>query len=423
VSTALLTDRYELTMVQAALKSGKASTPCVFETFARKLPDGRRFGVFAGSGRLIQALVNFRFSAAELDFLADEKVVDSQTLDFLADFKFTGNISGYREGELYFGNSPVLTVEATFAEGVMIETLLLSVLNYDSAVASAAARMRIAAGDRYIAEMGARRANESAAVAAARAAYIAGFDASSNLEAHRTFGVPSMGTSAHSFTLLYDSEESAFRAQLDSMGTQTTLLVDTYDIENAVRSAVELSSGKVAAVRLDSGDLGSTAVKVRKLLDDLGARDTKIVVTSDLDEYTIAALQAAPVDRYGVGTSLVTGSSHPTAGFVYKLVSHNSNDEWVSVEKRSENKASKGGKKLATRELKAGIATAELVGNPSSGRELQWPILTKGEEIEKLSAKELVIRARKHHNDVMNELPEAGRRLSQGEPVIPTIFS
>ena len=410
-------------MVQAALKSGKASTPCVFETFARKLPDGRRFGVFAGSGRLIQALVNFRFSAAELDFLANEKVVDSQTLDFLADFKFTGNISGYREGELYFGNSPVLTVEATFAEGVMIETLLLSVLNYDSAVASAAARMRIAAGDRYLAEMGARRANENAAVAAARAAYIAGFDASSNLEAHRTFGVPSMGTSAHSFTLLYDSEESAFRAQLDSMGTQTTLLVDTYDIENAVRSAVELSSGKVAAVRLDSGDLGSTAVKVRKLLDDLGAHETKIVVTSDLDEYTIAALQAAPVDRYGVGTSLVTGSSHPTAGFVYKLVSHNTNSEWVSVEKRSENKASKGGKKIATRELKGGIATAELVGNPSSGRELQWPIMTQGEQIEKLSAKELVIRARKHHTDVMTELPEAGRRLSQGEPVIPTILS
>ncbi len=423
MSTALFTDRYELTMVQAALKSGKASTPCVFETFARKLPDGRRFGVFAGSGRLIQALADFRFSPSELNFLEDEKVVDSQTLDFLADFKFSGNISGYREGELYFGNSPVLTVEATFAEGVMIETLLLSVLNYDSAVASAAARMRIAAGERYLAEMGARRANESAAVAAARAAYIAGFDASSNLEAHRTFGVPSMGTSAHSFTLLYDSEESAFRAQLDSMGTQTTLLVDTYDIESAVRSAVQLSSGKVAAVRLDSGDLGSTAVKVRRLLDDMGARETKIVVTSDLDEYTIAALQAAPVDRYGVGTSLVTGSSHPTAGFVYKLVSHKSNNEWVSVEKRSENKASKGGKKFATREVKAGVANAELVGNPTSGRELQSLIMTQGEQIEKLSAKELVIQARNHHRDVMNELPEAGRRLSQGDPVIPTIFS
>jgi nicotinate phosphoribosyltransferase len=423
VSTALLTDRYELTMVQAALKSGKAFTPCVFEAFARKLPAGRRFGVFAGSGRLIQALENFRFSESEIEFLAEQKVVDSQTLDFLADFRFQGSISGYQEGELYFGYSPVLTVEASFAEGVLIETLLLSVLNYDSAVASAAARMRIAANDRYLAEMGARRAHEGAAVAAARAAFIAGFDASSNLEAHRTFGVPSMGTSAHSFTLLYDSEESAFKAQLDSMGTETTLLVDTYDIEAAVKSAVALSDGNISAVRLDSGDLGSTAVRVRKLLDELGATKTKIVVTSDLDEFTIAALQAAPVDRYGVGTSLVTGSSHPTAGFVYKLVSHQTNNEWVSVEKRSENKGSKGGKKWATRELKSGVATSEQVGNPTSGRALQVAIMSDGHATQNLSAKERVSQARDHHQAVMGELPEVGRRLSQGEPVIPTIFS
>ena len=423
MSTALLTDRYELTMVQAALKSDKAGTPCVFEAFARKLPAGRRFGVFAGSGRLIAALSDFRFTKAELDFLQEQKVVDARTLDFLADFKFKGTVSGYREGELYFGNSPVLTVEASFAEGVLIETLLLSVLNYDSAVASAAARMRVAANDRYLAEMGARRANETAAVAAARAAFIAGFDASSNLEAHRTYGVPSMGTSAHSFTLLYDSEESAFKAQLDSMGTQTTLLVDTYDIEAAVKSAVALSDGKISAVRLDSGDLGSTAVRVRKLLDELGAKETKIVVTSDLDEYTIAALQAAPVDRYGVGTSLVTGSSHPTAGFVYKLVSHHTNDEWVSVEKRSENKGSKGGKKLASRSLKDGIATAELVGNPTSGRALQELKMEQGNPVQDLSDKALTLRAREHHTVVMQELPEVGKRLSQGEPVIPTIFS
>ena len=423
MSTALLTDRYELTMVQAALKSGKAFTPCVFEAFARKLPAGRRFGVFAGSGRLIQALENFRFSESEIEFLAEQKVVDSQTLDFLADFRFQGSISGYQEGELYFGYSPVLTVEASFAEGVLIETLLLSVLNYDSAVASAAARMRIAANDRYLAEMGARRAHEGAAVAAARAAFIAGFDASSNLEAHRTFGVPSMGTSAHSFTLLYDSEESAFKAQLDSMGTETTLLVDTYDIEAAVKSAVALSDGNISAVRLDSGDLGSTAVRVRKLLDELGATKTKIVVTSDLDEFTIAALQAAPVDRYGVGTSLVTGSSHPTAGFVYKLVSHQTNNEWVSVEKRSENKGSKGGKKWATRELKSGVATSEQVGNPTSGRALQVAIMSDGHATQNLSAKERVSQARDHHQAVMGELPEVGRRLSQGEPVIPTIFS
>ena len=423
MSTALLTDRYELTMVQAALKSGKASTPCVFEAFARKLPAGRRFGVVAGSGRLIQALEDFRFSRPELDFLAENKVVDSQTLDFLSDFKFNGSVSGYREGELYFGNSPVLTVEASFAEGVLIETLLLSVLNYDSAVASAAARMRIAANDRYLAEMGARRAHEGAAVAAARAAYIAGFDASSNLEAHRTYGVPSMGTSAHSFTLLYDTEESAFKAQLDSMRTETTLLVDTFDIDAAVRSAVALSNGKVAAVRLDSGDLGSTAVRVRKLLNELGATETKIVVTSDLDEFTIAALQAAPVDRYGVGTSLVTGSSHPTAGFVYKLVSHQTDGEWVSVEKRSENKGSKGGKKSAARELKSGVATAELVGSPQSGRALQVEIMTEGEPTQALSAKESVLQARENHKLAISELPEVGRRLSQGEPVIPTILS
>lgn len=421
MSNALMTDRYELTMVQAALRSGKANVPCVFETFARRLPSGRRFGVVAGTGRLIDAIANFRFSAPEIRFLRENNVVDHATLDYLADFRFSGNISGYREGELYFGYSPVLTVEASFAEGVLLETLLLSIMNYDSAVASAAARMRIAAGDRYLAEMGARRANENAAVAASRAAYIAGFDASSNLEAHRSFGVPSMGTSAHSFTLLYETEQDAFAAQLASMGNDTTLLVDTYDIEKAVRSAVELSEGKVAAVRIDSGDLASTAFKVRSLLDSLGARSTRIVVTSDLDEYTIAALQAAPVDAYGAGTALVTGSSHPTAGFVYKLVSHQSQGGWVSVEKLSENKTSKGGKKTASRVIENTVACSEMVGAPSQGRPLQVELMDKGLPVDVMSAHERVIAAREHHKAVMRELPEAGRRLSQGDPVIPTI--
>ena len=423
MSTALLTDRYELTMVQAALKSGKADVPCVFETFARQLPAGRRFGVVAGSGRLIEALQEFRFSPSELAFLRENKVVDDQTLDYLSNFRFKGSISGFQEGEIYFGHSPVLTVEASFAEGVLIETLLLSIMNYDSAVASAAARMRIAAGGRYLAEMGARRANENAAVAAARAAYIVGFDATSNLEAHRSFGVPSMGTSAHSFTLLYDSEEEAFKAQLESMGNQTTLLVDTFDIETAVKTAVRLSNGKVAAVRLDSGDLGSTATKVRALLDDLGATETKIVVTSDLDEYTIAALQSAPVDRYGVGTSLVTGSSHPTAGFVYKLVAHKSETGWVSVEKRSESKGSRGGKKFATRQLVSGVAVSEVVGAQSSGRSLQTLMVDEGAAVEQMSPGERVSRARNHHSAVMSELPEVASRLSKGEPAIPTVFS
>jgi len=235
-------------------------------------------------------------------------------------------------------------------------------------VASAAARMRYAAGDRYLAEMGARRANEHAAVAAARAAYIVGFDATSNLEAGRSWGVPTMGTSAHSFTLLHDSETEAFRSQIESMGAETTLLVDTYEIEPAVREAVRLTDGKIAAVRIDSGDLSMAASKVRHLLDSLGATETKIVVTSDLDEYTIAALAAAPVDRYGVGTSLVTGSGHPTVGFVYKLVAHSDGDGWVDVAKTSTSKANRGGKKFASRKIEGNIATAELVGGDSQGR-------------------------------------------------------
>jgi len=423
VATALMTDKYELTMVQAALLSGKAETRCIFEAFARQLPAGRRFGVVAGTGRLLRALENLRFESADLEFLRANSVVDEATLNFLADFRFSGDVFGYAEGELYFGHSPILRVETSFAEGVLIETLLLSIMNYDSAVASAAARMRIAAQGRYLAEMGARRANESAAVSAARAAYIAGFDATSNLEAHRSFGVPSMGTSAHAFTLLYETEQAAFEAQLASMGFGTTLLVDTYDIEVAVRSAVKLTDGKIAAVRLDSGDLVSTAIRVRALLDELGATQTKIVVTNDLDEYTIAALQAAPVDRYGVGTSLVTGSGEPTAGFVYKLVSHESAGDWVNVAKTSIGKASRGGKKHASRLITDGEAQAEQVGTPQIGRELQVPLMVDGRILEPGTDEDFTQRARLQHSKSITELPGPGLRLSKGEPAIPTLVS
>ena len=418
-----MTDKYELTMVQAALLSGKAATGCIFEAFARQLPAGRRFGVVAGTGRLLRALEDLRFESADLEFLKANNVVDENTLNFLADFRFRGDVFGYAEGELYFGQSPILRVECSFAEGVLIETLLLSIMNYDSAIASAAARMRIAAQGRYLAEMGARRANESAAVAAARAAYIAGFDATSNLEAHRSYGVPSMGTSAHAFTLLYETEQAAFEAQLASMGVGTTLLVDTYDIEAAVRSAVKLTDGKIAAVRLDSGDLASTAIRVRNLLDELGAHQTKIVVTNDLDEYTIAALQAAPVDRYGVGTALVTGSGEPTAGFVYKLVSHESSGDWVDVEKKSVGKASRGGKKHASRLLTAGVAQAEQVGEKQPGRELQVKLMAEGQILEPGTDQELTERARAQHSRSIAELSGSGLRLSKGEPAIPTLLS
>ena len=194
-STALLTDHYELTMLQAALRSGAAQRRCVFEVFARRLPEGRRYGVVAGTGRLVEAVRAFRFGADELAALRERGVVDEQTLDFLAGYRFSGDISGYAEGECYFPGSPLVVVEAPFAEGVLLETLILSILNHDAAVAAAASRMVTAAGDRPCLEMGSRRTHEQAAVAAARAAYVAGFAATSNLEAGRTYGVPTTGTS------------------------------------------------------------------------------------------------------------------------------------------------------------------------------------------------------------------------------------
>lgn len=428
-STALLTDRYELTMVQAARASGLGSRECVFETFSRQLPSGRRYGVVAGTGRLLEELQKFRFQEDELRWLKEFDVVDSPTLDFLSDFRFTGNIWGYREGETYFAYSPVIVVEAPFEQGVLLETMILSIMNYDSAVASAASRMRSAAGSRFLAEMGGRRANERAAVAAARAAYIAGFDATSNLEAGRSWGIPTMGTAAHAFTLLHDSEAEAFRAQVKTFGPGTTLLVDTYDTDEGVRKAIEIAGINLGAVRIDSGDLGVEVNRVRALLDSLGAHDTKITVTNDLDEHAIAALASSPVDNYGVGTSVVTGSGIPTAGFVYKLVSHkNDSGDWVSVSKRSPNKTNIGGRKQALRLLDGNSATKELlaaghqVAVPSSARELLVDLVLDGEVNAEHSGVSAVQNARKVHALALKELPQQAHRLQRGESAIPTEF-
>lgn len=427
--TSLFTDHYELTMLQASLASGAAQRPSVFEAFARRLPDGRRYGVVAGTGRLLEGLRDFRFGEEQLKFLADNKVVNKQTLDYLENFKFRGNITGYQEGELYFPNSPILTVESTFAEACVIETYVLSVLNHDSAIASAASRMIAAAGDRPCIEMGSRRTHEEAAVASARAAVIAGFASTSNLEAGARYGIPTVGTSAHSFTLLHVSEREAFEAQVSSLGVDTTLLVDTYDVENGVRTAVEVAGADLGAVRLDSGDLVQQASWVRELLDDLGNWNTKITVTSDLDEYAIAALASAPVDSYGVGTALVTGSGHPTASMVYKLVARQQDlGQWVPVAKAAANKSSTGGRKRGIRQLnERSRAVAEVVvlgEHHSEGpeRELTVPLVTDGVVDEKYIGASGVTLARQRHYDSIQEMPGIARRLQRGEPVIPTLL-
>jgi nicotinate phosphoribosyltransferase len=425
-TTALLTDRYELTMVRGALAGGTAARRAVFEVFARHLPAGRRYGVVAGTGRLLDALEAFRFDGPALEYLTSQGVVDEPTASWLSSYRFSGDIWGYGEGDLYFPGSPILVVEGTFAEAVILETLALSILNHDTAIASAASRMVHAAAGRPIIEMGSRRTHERSGVSSARAAYLAGFTSSSNLEAGRSYGVPTAGTSAHAFTLLHDSERHAFRAQLDALGRDTTLLVDTYDVARAVAVAVDLAGPELGAVRLDSGDLAETAYEVRAQLDGLGAGKTRIIVTGDLDEYSIAGLASAPVDGYGVGTSLVTGSGAPTAALVYKLVARAETDDGPlrPVAKRSVGKPSRGGRKWAVRHMADdGKAISEKVftGEPEPGpydRSLLTPLVRNGEIV----GREPLAEARARHERALAELPPRAFQLSRGDPAVPTEF-
>ncbi|MFJ6164886.1 nicotinate phosphoribosyltransferase [Micromonospora orduensis] len=415
---ALLTDHYELTMVSAALKDGTADRRCVFEVFTRRLPSGRRYGVVAGTARLIEMIRDFRFDEAEIDFLRRTGVVDEAAAAWLADYRFTGDIDGYAEGELFFPGSPILTVSGGFAECVVLETLALSVLNHDSAVAAAAARMVTAARGRTLIEMGSRRAHEESAVAAARAAYLAGFRFTSNLAAGARYGIPTAGTAAHAFTLLHDDERAAFASQVATLGKDTTLLVDTYDISQGIRNAIAVAGPELRAVRIDSGDLAVIAQQSRELLDSLGATETKIIVSGDLDEYSIAALAAEPVDMYGAGTAVVTGSGAPTAGLVYKLVEV----EGRPVVKRSEHKATIGGRKVAVRRHKpTGTATEEIIvpqGVPDrqpNDRTLQRSYVVDGEPV----ALPTLDQSREHLRECLISIPWEGLKLSAGDPAVP----
>lgn len=425
MTAALLTDKYELTMLAAALRDGTAHRRATFEIFARRLPDGRRYGVVAGTARFVESLRRFTFDDTALAVVAD--FLDDETLRYLAGYRFGGDIDGYAEGELYFPGSPVLSVHGTFAECVVLETLALSILNHDSAIAAAAARMAGAAQGRPLIEMGSRRTHEQAAVAAARAAYLAGFAGSSNLEAQRRYGVPAMGTSAHAFTLLHTTpdgpdEVAAFRAQVDALGADTTLLVDTYDITAGVANAVEVAGPRLGAVRIDSGDLGVLARQVRAQLDGLGATRTRIVVSGDLDEFAIAALRAEPVDIYGVGTSLVTGSGAPTAGMVFKLVEV----DGLPVEKRSSHKESHGGRKQAARLVKPSGTIVEEVVHPYGAlptdtagydaRPLTVPLVRAGEPVDEFD----LAAGRERVAAGLLSLPWDGLKLSRGEPAVPT---
>ena len=385
MSRALNTDRYELTMADAALSSGIADRSAVFEVFTRRLPPGRRYGVVAGTARIVDAIEHFRFSPDHLDYLRTLGLSQA-LLSWLQVYSFSGNVWGFPEGEIYFPGAPILTVEAPFVEAVLLETVVLSILNHDCAVAAAGSRMVTSAAGRRTIEMGSRRTDPDAAVAAARAAAIAGLDATSNLEAGARYGLATAGTAAHAFTLAHLDEEVAFRAQIAAQGVGTTLLVDTYDIPSGLRSAVrvalEFGAAGPGGVRIDSGDLVLETRNARRLLDELGATETRIVVSGDLDEFRIDELvrAGAPIDVFGVGTSLVVGSGAPTAGLTYKLVAiADSGGVMQPVAKRSAGKAGVGGRKVVRRcETHHGIEESLLVGPPLSESNVQVPFMLSG---------------------------------------------
>jgi nicotinate phosphoribosyltransferase len=436
---ALLTDRYELTMLSSFIEDGSARRQAVFECFARRLPSGRRYGVVAGLGRLVDLLEGLHFAEADIIWLLDHDVVTARAADYLRNFRLSCDVQAYREGEPYFPGSPVLTVRGELGQALILETLVLSVLNHDSAIASAAARMAVAADGRPLIEMGSRRTHERAAVATARAAYLAGFAATSNLAAGQHFGIPTVGTAAHAFTLAHPSEEAAFASQVATHGPGTTLLVDTYDVEAGIRTAVQVAGPALGAIRIDSGDLAEEAHRARRLLDSLGASNTRITVTSDLDEYLIAALADAPIDSYGVGSRVATGSGHPTAGMVYKLVAVADTDEPGAplrpVAKTAIGKFSLGGRKSAYRELDAdGRASAEVVvadgAQPTaptaqtaqtaqtaptiSRRSLQVEVMRAGTVVHRPTLDEV----RAHHAAVRAELPADALEIADGEPAL-----
>jgi nicotinate phosphoribosyltransferase len=420
--SSLLTDRYELSMLEGAITSGVIDAKATFEVFTRSLANGNRYGVLGGTGRLLDELASFRFDDPTISWLLTNNIVGSDLASYLANYRFEGDVYGYLEGEVFTAHSPVLRIEGRFAD-IVLETLALSILNYDSGIATKATRVVHAAGGRRLIEMGSRRTNEDAAVVAARAAYIAGFDATSNLAAGLLYGVPTAGTASHAFILAHASERDAFEAQVAAQGSTTTLLVDTFDTEAGTLLALDVAGGELGAIRIDSGDMINSSQRSRKLLDERGATNVRITLTGDLDEFTIAELLAreACVDTFGVGTKLVTGFAPP--GFVFKLVAIQDGDVMRPVAKRSIGKLSTGGAKDAYRLLSNGVATTELIvvrgsedARTSGARKLTHHLAQKGTSLIDSS----IEIARRQAAVAIGELPNAAFDLTDESPLLVT---
>ncbi|PAF39786.1 nicotinate phosphoribosyltransferase [Terribacillus saccharophilus] len=346
-STALHTDLYQINMAQTYWKDGKHNRKAVFELFFRKQPFGNGFAVFAGLERVIDYLKEFRFSDSDLDYLEQELGYEKEFIAYLRDLRFTGDLYSMQEGELVFGTEPIIRVEAPLAQAQLIETALLNIVNYQTLIATKAARIMhvLDEGDTAM-EFGSRRAQEmDAAIWGTRAAFIGGFHATSNVRAGKKFGIPVAGTHAHALVQAYRDEYEAFRKYAETH-VDCTFLVDTYDtlksgVPNAIRVAKEMGDKiRFNAIRLDSGDLAYLSKRAREMLDEAGFTETKITASNDLDEETIGALKAqgAKITNWGIGTKLITAFDQPALGAVYKIVSiEDENGDMVDTIKISAN--------------------------------------------------------------------------------------
>ncbi|HJA22112.1 nicotinate phosphoribosyltransferase [Limosilactobacillus panis] len=359
-SLALHTDAYELSMMQTFWKQGMGNRRAVFEAFFRKMPFNNGYAVYVGLDHIIRYIKNLHFTASDIDYLKSTGQFDNDFLEYLRDFKFTGSLRSFEEGDFVFNHEPVLQIDAPIIEGQLVETAILNILNYQIMVATKASRIRSVVGNQSVMEFGTRRAQEfDASIWGTRAAYIGGFNATSNVRAGKLFGIPISGTHAHALVQAYMSDYEAFKAYAQTH-RDCVFLVDTFDtlksgVPNAIRVAKEFGDQiNFEGVRIDSGDMAYLSKRVRTMLDEAGFPDAKIFASNGLDEKTIQNLkmQGAKIDVWGIGTKLITAYDQPTLGAVYKMVSFENEDgEMVDTIKISNNvgKMSTPGKKQVWR--------------------------------------------------------------------------
>jgi nicotinate phosphoribosyltransferase len=420
-SSALLTDLYQLTMLQAYFDRSMNEV-AVFEFFARKLPAGRNFLVAAGLEQCLDFLENLRFDAGELAWLAGCGRFEQSFVDSLADLRFTGTVEAVAEGTPVFADEPLLRVVAPLREAQLVETRLINLLQFQTLVASKAARVRLAAGNRLVVDFGLRRAHGAeAGLLSARASYLAGFDGSSNVLAGMRWGIPLYGTMAHSYIQAHDSELAAFEHFAHAHPQATTLLIDTWDTEAAAQALLPLARKLAAdgiaiqAVRLDSGDLGEHARKVRAILDAGGMPDIHIFASGNLDEYAVKVLMdaGAPIDGFGVGTRMNTSADAPYLDCAYKLQEY----AGVARRKRSEGKATWPGRKQVFRRHDAAgrLAgdTLTLAGDTAPGEPLLATVMADGRRVAPSPA---LAEVRRHALSQLAALPEALRRIDVAVP-------